>query len=73
MSKTRRETWDIIRIENRRGDLQFAVRLNGKTKFIELYVLDYDQVIRRIVFKRSKITRKVGDLYAISRSNVERI
>ena len=66
-SKTRKDVWDLLRIEDFLGELQFAVRLHGEDRTVEVLLMDYKGDIQTVVFDNNKNTRRVSDV--ISRSN----
>lgn len=59
-SRTRRETWDLLRIEDILGQPQFGVRLNGKRKEIQLYMPDYKNEIQTVSFRRTPGVKSVS-------------
>ena len=58
-SNTRRDIWDLLRIDDILGDPQFGVRLDGKTKQVEMYIVDYTNELQTVTFENNKRTRKV--------------
>lgn len=43
--------WDLIRIEDPYGNTQFTINMNGRTKAIDLYMLDHKFKLQSIGFK----------------------
>ena len=56
-SKARRDNWNLLSVNDRRGDPQFGVRLNGIDKNVELFYKDYKDDIVSVVFDKRKMRR----------------
>ena len=63
-SRTRRESWDLLRIEDSFGNPQFGIRVNGRRRELEVYMPDVTNTIQSIPFRRTREVRGVskGDL-----------
>ena len=59
-SKTRRDVWDLLRIEDFSGVLQFGVRLHGEDRTVEMSLMDYKGDLQTVVFDNNKRTRRVS-------------
>lgn len=59
-SRTRREVWDLLRVEDSFGSPQFGIRLNGKKKEVTIYMPDYKNDVQFATFKKDKSIRKVS-------------
>ena len=62
-SRARRETWDLLRIEDSFGKPQFGIRMIGKGKQVQLYMPDYQNQIQTVTFKKDEAIRKVNPLF----------
>ena len=58
-SRTRRETWDLLRVEDSFGKPQFGIRLDGKRKQVELYMPNYNNEIQTVTFRKDNAIKKV--------------
>ena len=59
-SRTRRESWDLLRIEDSFGNAQFGIRVNGRRKELEAYMPDVTNTIQSIPFRRNREIRGVS-------------
>ena len=62
-SRTRRESWDLLRIEDSFGNPQFGIRVNGRRKELEVYTPDVTNTIQSIPFRRNREIRGVSLYY----------
>lgn len=61
-SKTRRDIWDLIRIEDVIGNTQFAVRLNGPERAVEVHMMDYKNDIQVAKFDAQDVGKVCSGL-----------
>ena len=59
-SRTRRESWDLLRIEDSFGNPQFGIRVNGRRKELEVYMPDVTNSIQSATFLRNREIRGVS-------------
>ncbi|ESO92414.1 hypothetical protein LOTGIDRAFT_121119, partial [Lottia gigantea] len=51
--KTRREKWNLVQIKDTRGQPQFGVRLDGETKTIDFYYINYEGRVTNLKFSQN--------------------
>ena len=62
-SRTRREDWDLLSIEDSFGQPQFGVRFKGKRKEVEVYMPDYKNERQSVSFRKDRAVRKVSSYH----------
>ena len=62
-SRTWREVWDLLRIEDFVGEPQFGVRIDGANKQVQLYIMDFRGDLQFVTFDNNKKVRGVSQKF----------